>query len=882
MDFSIHGLYLNGQRDEAFTDEPCPELELRTNGGVPDGVQLMVSLEGVPVWSGEEHVYTTQFFRLPIHLENRRSYEVCLTARKDDSTDTVQLIIHTGFMGAQWQAQWVEPDQEAAIEEDHIKFQENFRPWADPEPLGRNLRPGREVRIRFRLEELPQRAVLYATAHGVYVPSLNGTRLGQGRLAPEITPYQSILYYQRYDALSALRLGENELRFELADGWYIGRIGLSGASCQYGDRLRLLAQMELFDQEGMKTVIASGPNTEGRRSNLDYADLSMGEQRDLTRGEERWTPCKALQSIANVLTAQPIPQITVIGELPGRIYVNAKGEIIGDFGQTVAGVVSLEWEAAQAGCAVLEHCEALDTDGAFFCNIIGRNKQQRDTVVFGPGRHHFEPVHTYHGFRYVRITGLNMAEIRSATAKVIGTPIEFTGAFSCSDQRLNKLQQCIQWSMRGNMISIPTDCPQREKMGWTGDIQIFTSTGCFNAELLGFLSAWLKQMRAEQRPDGEIPNEIPTFPAEDRMSRELWGDNASAAWGDACVLVPWYLYRHTGNTAVLRENLEMMEEWLGFIHQVAQTKPEGYETLTPAEQARCPYLWRDGHQFGDWLIPSLGAQPEDVEKGRQLTAEVVASCCYAVTVRAWTQVLEALLAEQEDPALREKLSYGKQLLECIRTAVREEYVSDDGRVFNEMQGAYVMVLLGGIVDGTLKEKVAGHLVQLIHENGDRLDTGFVSTPHLLEVLWDTGHRELVYHLLYSEEMPSWLYMVRQGATTIWERWNAILPDGTVTTSSLNHYSLGSVGDWMYRNLGGIAAAKPGYRELLFAPDINCGLTWCHCEKRTAWGVASCKWERKGNQVCVQVDTPVEAVLRLPEREEYLKPGIHQLTVCLSS
>lgn len=878
MNFSIHGLYLNGQENTAFTDDPSPELELRTNNGMPDTVQMAVSLDSVLVWRGSEDTYTGPFFRLPISLEGRRSYEVHLTARKNSVEDTARLMIHTGFMGVRWQARWVEPEQEDAIEEERITFNDNFLAWADPDPLGENLRPGREVRVRFRLEELPARAVLYATAHGVYTPRLNGIQLGTGRLAPEVTPYQSMLYYQRYDALSALRPGENELRFELADGWYVGRIGLSGTSCQYGNRLGLLAQMELIDRDGVKTVIASGNGFEGRRSNLDYSDLYIGERRDLNRAEENWVPCRVLGPSGAELTAQPIPQLTVTHELAGKLSVNGKGELIADFGQTVAGVVSLEWESAKAGCAVLEHCEALDREGCFFRNIIGRNKQQRDTVVFYPGQHHFEPLHTYHGFRYVKITGLAMDELKSITAKVIGTPMEFTGTFRCSDDRLNKLQNCIQWSMRGNMVSIPTDCPQREKMGWTGDIQVFAPTGCFNAELLGFLRAWLAQMRAEQRANGEIPNEIPAFPAEDRMSRELWGDNTSAGWGDACVLVPWYLYQYTGNTTVLWENLEMMERWLAFIRRATRVMPDGYDVMTPAEKERCTYLWRSGHQFGDWLIPSLCAGPEDIEKGVRLTADVIASCNYAVTVQVWIQVLETLLGEQDDQLLREKLVQGKQLLECIRTAVQEQYITTDGCVWGEMQGSYVMVLHTSVVDDKLKEKVSAQLVRLICENGGRLDTGFMSTPHLLDVLWDTGHRKLAYHLLYSEKLPSWLYMVHQGATSIWEQWGAILPNGTVTPSSMNHYSLGSVGNWIYRRLGGIMAAQPGYREILFAPELDCGLEWCECEKRTAFGVASCCWKQGNGQICIRINTPVEAKIILPGREEHLKPGCYEFMV----
>ena len=237
----------------------------------------------------------------------------------------------------------------------------------------------------------------------------------------------------------------------------------------------------------------------------------------------------------------------------------------------------------------------------------------------------FEPRHTYHGFRYVRISGVSQEEIRSVKAVVLGTPLLQTGEFSCSDDRLNQLQSNIRWSMLGNMISIPTDCPQREKMGWTGDLQMFTKTGCFNMELLPFLQAWLNGLRSEQLSNGEVPLISPNFPRTDAMQRETGGENTSSAWGDASILVPWYLYQCTGNTKVLKDNFPMMEAWLAFIARAAAVKPENYDTLTLEQKAHNPYLWQSGHHFGDWMIPSLSASPADISRGSALTGPVIAS-----------------------------------------------------------------------------------------------------------------------------------------------------------------------------------------------------------------------------------------------------------------
>ncbi len=501
--------------------------------------------------------------------------------------------------------------------------------------------------------------------------------------------------------------------------------------------------------------------------------------------------------------------------------------------------------AAEQTEVVLDFSEVLGKDGGFIRNIMGRNKDQRDVFVCPAGVTTFRPRFTYHGFRYVRIAGVAHDQIVRVQALALGTALRSTGHFSCSDERLNALQRNIRQSERSNMFSVPTDCPQREKMGWTGDILVFAKTGCFDFDLHNFLVSWLADMRAEQKEDGEVPMVVPCYPAQDRMEREKAGDNSSAAWGDACVLVPYDLYRCYGDKHVLRDNLPMMERWLGFIAAAAARKPEGWDSLTPAQQARNPYLWTKGHHFGDWLIPSFAKEPGGVMNGVAATREVIAACYYAVTVRAFLAVLDALLEEEPSEDLLEKRARYGALLPKIKQAVREEFISDDGLIRGDLMGMYVLALYADVVEGALKERVAGRLVRMIEENGYRLDTGFVSTPHLLDVLTEAGHKDVAYRLLFQTESPSWLYMVERGATTIWESWEAIAPDGTVTNSSFNHYALGSVGDWIYRNIGGITIGEAGYRHIVFSPDLHCGLAHADCSVQTPYGEASCSWKREG-------------------------------------
>lgn len=831
-----------------FTDDPQPIVELRTENGRPETVRVFVyTSAGKCVGDSGEIPYIDPFLTLPAELEAKREYRVRVTARGNGAQATYGLVVDTGFMNGPWEGGWIEPAQQAAQPEEKMAFWQNFihRPEVPSGEDGTRLRPGQTLRRRFLLEEMPVQAVLYATARGVYTPYLNGQRVGRARLAPEITPYEKLLYYQRYDLLALLRQGENELQIELGDGWYVGRIGLSGSSCQYGERLSFLGQIELCFQDGRTVVIGSDERFESRESKIAYSDLFIGEKWNLCQAEKPWASCIAVAAPEAKLEAQPLPAVIAGDPIEGQWLAQPDGGLLADFGQNLAGVVRLHIHVPKAATVTLEHTETLDAHGGFFRNIVGRNKQQRDQLVCGPGETVFEPLHTYHGFRYVRIRGVDKAQVRSIKAVPIGTPLRQTGHFCCSDDRLNRLQENIQWSMRSNFVSIPTDCPQREKMGWTGDVLAFAATGCFNAELEPILEPWLQQMRLEQRENGEIPCIVPAFPIDDAMARAFWGDNTSSVWGDACILVPLQLYRATGDIRILQDNLPMMERWLDYVRCAAQTQEN-------------PLLWTTGHHFGDWLIPSMAGDSKRVNEGVARTKDVVASTFRAVALDSWLQVLDVLSAHGGTQGEDEKRHTGRELLARIRQAVRDAYVSADGHVQGELQGLYVLVLQSGAVEGELRDKVADHLVQMIRENGNRLDTGFVSTPYLLDVLTQTGHKDLAWTLLFQTQAPSWLGQVERGATTIWENWTAVGADGTPTDSSMNHYALGAVGDWIYRHIGGISSLAPGWQKVSFAPDFTCGLQWSECEKVIAAGRVYCRWERAGNQVKVWLETPVEA------------------------
>ncbi len=844
---------VNGRQNAAVTDTSSLFGSLHVEGPT-EKMQFSLYQGECLCWESDSMPWQPYFELEGLPLEPCCSYRLVAEVRGAGHSVQKELTLHTGLMGKPWQAHWIEPEQEPGIKEREIQFFEQFVPMPDHFGGHDRLRPVQELQRIFTVEQLPERVTLCASAHGVYALWLNGRRVDQRRLAPETTPYESMLYYQVYDLTGLVKEGENTLRVLLADGWWIGRIGLTGDSCQYGDKLGFLAQLELNYGDKTETIVTD-EQFQSRPSHIKYSDLMMGEKWDLNAPEMPWTPCKLAGEADDTLKVQSLEPVAVWTALePVSVMTTPNGELVADFGQCLAGVVELRVNCPAGREIQLDHSETLDTEGNFFRNILGRNKDQEDKVICGVGETCFCPEFTYHGFRYVRISGASRDEVISVRAMVIGTPIEEIGTFECSHPGLNQLQHNICWSTRSNMVSVPTDCPQREKVGWTGDIQVFAPTGCFNYDLHGFLSAWLGQLRLIQEPNGAVPIVAPSYPAQTAMQMKTNGDNTSAAWSDACVLLPLTIYKATGDKQVLRDNLDMIEKWMGFV-----------------ESASHDYLWTDGFHFGDWLIPSF---QNDVEGGTAATAKGIAAFQYAITTAAMIEVLEALNEPEE------KVEKYRVLLGNIRKAVCEKFIHEDGSIDGDLQGLYVMALRSGVAEPELAEKVADKLEAIIKANNGGLNTGFVSTPHLLDMLAAYGHEERAWQMLFRTESPSWLYQVEKGATTIWENWNAIRPDGTVTTSSYNHYSLGAVGSWIYRHIGGLYNMGTGWNNIKFAPDINCGLEWAACSHRTPYGLAACKWEKKEGGTCVEVTVPygVHAVISLPRLERELTAGTHSFTI----
>ncbi len=569
-----------------------------------------------------------------------------------------------------------------------------------------------------------------------------------------------------------------------------------------------------------------------------------------------WNPVTLADHGYGNLVAQYGEPVRAVQALPAvQVLTTPAGETVVDFGQVIAGRMRMTVRGPTGTEVFLQHGEVLDEHGNFFQNISWRNKDQTDVYVLrGGGEETYEPTFTFHGFRYVKVTGYP-GEVRPEdfTAVVLASDLPPAGTFETSDPRLNRLQANIVWSQRGNFLSIPTDCPQRERTGWTGDIQAFAPTAVFNMGVKAFLTRWLRNVQREQLPDGQIPNFVPTTPS----MADPFNAPSSAGWGDACIIVPWVLYREYADEGVLAESYPTMQRWLAYIErQAANGLPEGMtpEQLTPAERERQRYLWNTGFHFGDWLIPSI---PNPVE-GALATRELVATCFYAYSAGLLARVAR-VLGKTEDAERYAELN------RRVRRAFTEEYLSADGRLKAHFQGIYVLALHLGMIPEESRPGVLGQLLGLIEANGDRLDTGFASVPFLLDVLCDHGRADVAYRLLFQTECPSWLYEVERGATTIWETWRAITPDGKVQPVSYNHYAFGCVGDWMYRRLGGLWRLEPGYRHFAVRPDFGCGLTWVRTRHETVYGTAAVFWTRKSDGLTLEVTVPAgtTATVHLP-------------------
>jgi alpha-L-rhamnosidase len=740
---------------------------------------------------------------------------------------------------SEWEAEWIAPDLEE-------KEADN------PCPL---------MRKEFALAGPVRSARAYVTALGLYELEINGRRVGDLRFTPGFTSFHKRLQYQVYDVTGHLAEGVNALAVTLADGWYRGHLWIRSKPNVFGSKLALLAQIRVEYQNGDREIIATDDSWRCSTGPFLSSDLYFGEVYDARREVDDWSrpgfqPGEAWQGVKRIdydkehLVCSPSPPARVMQEVrPRKIFTTPRGELVADLGQNIAGTVRLELEGERGREVILSFCEELTPDGNFNIGQLDILDQQKKSgryyqidryVLKGGGPESFEPRFTFHGFRYVRLEGYpGRLDAEKLTGLVIHSALPEAGTFSCSNADVNRLQQNIVWSQKGNFLEIPSDCPQREKMGWTGDIQIYAPTACFLMESAGFLTKWLRDLRSDQLEDGLIPHIIPWLP--DYPVFRILGVGGSSAWGDACTVVPWTLYLYYGDARILEEMYEVMKRWLAFI----ESRAKGH-------------IWRRGMHWGDWLEP--GRKPAHyflpwVRKG------YVATPFWALSAHLTAKVAEVLGRPEEASRYR-------ALCRKVKQAYLRKYVRGDGRVRPSTQGAYVLALAFDMVPSELAPKLAGHLAELVRKNDCHLDTGFPSTVHLCHVLCRYGHAELAFALLNQDTIPSWLYQVKRGATTVWEVWDAIRPDGRLHKGmSFNHYAFGAIGDWLYRYVAGIGPdeTRPGFKHALLTPHAGGGLGEARARHASPYGEIALAWKIEGGAMRVEVDVPANATatLQLP-------------------
>ncbi len=747
---------------------------------------------------------------------------------------------------------------------------------------------GTYLRREIRLDRPVESAVLCATALGVYHLHLNGQKVGEDQLAPGWTSYHHHLCYQTYDVTALVRPGNNVLGAHVGAGWYKGTMGFTLERNNYGDHTAFLAELTVRYQDGTEDVFFTDESWLGCDSPVTFAEIYDGEYYNanleqpgwdapgfapalggarpeaaarpvpegaLTREEKAaqretarqyqpadllWRPVHVTQGYPDALTPQSAGRIGIAQELPvARLLRTPRGESVLDFGQNLTGWVRFRVRGEKGALAHLRCFETLDAQGnAYFDNLRSARAEIR-YICRGEGEEAFMEHFSFQGFRYAKLESWPCeARPEDFTACVVHSRMRETGHFDCSNPLVNQLEHNIEWGLRGNFLDVPTDCPQRdERMGWTGDAQIFCRTACYLRGTYTFFRKWLRDVAIDQTPEGGVPHVVPNslqyHPITDWLLGQ--GTHSASAWADVAVILPWTLYLTFGDRRILREQFDSMRRWIDFMRDHAVNGIYNYKL-----------------QFGDWVALDaeegsyFGATPND------LTCTAYFAYSTALFVKCCRALGENALAEE----------YG-QLYRREVEAFRAAFLDEHGVMRVQTQTAHILALHFGLVP---EEGVAGTvagLKRLLDKTGGHLVTGFVGTPYFCLALSEHGCKDDAYALLLKEDFPSWLYQVKQGATTVWEHWDGLKPDGTMWSpdmNSFNHYAYGAIGEWLYRVVAGleIDEDQPGYRLAVISPVTGGGLTHARGSYDSVYGPVSSAWEKQGNTVTLTAEIPVNA------------------------
>lgn len=844
----VSRLTVDAQHHGCLTDE-APRIAFAL-----DSARSGEALASARVSVGDWHVDTTDqvgtLYTGP--LRPRTEYPVHVEAtgvsgeRAEASTS-----FRTGRMGTPWIARWI---TDAAYETPAKQ---------SPTPM--------VFRRRFHVRPGLERAWVEITALGVYDLDLNGAKVGEDYFAPGFTSYHHQMQYQTYD-LAPVE-GENTAIVTVAGGWAVGSFTHKRKNKIYADRPALLAEIHLAYADGTTEVVATDPqwnvSTDGPYRMAEWYD---GETFDATVDADAQT-----WKAADITSAKGAPRILAQYGAPVRAQrvltpvsqtVSPSGELVYDFGQNFAGVVRARIRGAHGQTVVFRHAEVLVDEELFVKSL--RTAKATATYTCVDGEQTYSPRLTYMGFRYVGVRGIRSEDLE-LEALVLHSDLPETGSFTCSNELVNRLQSAIQWGGRSNFVDIPTDCPQRdEREGWTGDYAVFAPVASYNFDMSRFLGKWLRDVKAEQSRGGGIPMVVPRagnpFPV-----------MATATWGDVCILGPWAEYLARGDLGMLRDHYPVMKRFL---------KAAGWWSALFSVGRNNRRIWRYPFHFGDWTAPDTDVRGW-LRRGRWVATAYLAQS-YAIVA----QIADLLGAPGDAERYR-------RLREEVVEAYRDVFTDGRGTLKTEFQTGYVLPLAFGMTAGAETKAMADNLTRLISEADGHLATGFPGTPQLLFALSENGRVDEAFELLLQTSSPSWLYMVESGGTTIWERWDALRPDGTVNTADLgggsdedsgggmvsfNHYAAGAVGDWLYRRVAGLEPLEGGYRRFRVAPLLGGGLTSAEGSVLTPYGRARSAWTLDAGRFTLAVDVPVSTscVVELPDGSRHeLTSGSHELACSVS-
>ena len=768
----------------------------------------------------------------------------------------------TGILDpALWQAQWI----------------------TGPPPAGKKDRRALYLRGEALVPAAVVRARAYVSALGWYRLFVNGHDLTGNRLVPRWTPFDDYVEYQIYDVSDVVRQGQNIVAMAIGDGRFRGHLGFNSTAV-YGDRLAGLVQIELQLEDGSAVTLSSDDRWSAGTGQISNADPKLGEDADLRITQDGWLTevrppahfCAAQVILHRAeLVAEEVPPVGEIQRLPARsIRRTPSGRQVVDFGQNFAGVVRVRLTGPRGSVVALTHSEVLtatgELDTGYLGPSLGKRRFQRDEVVLDGANGWYQPWFTIHGFRHVEIDGMS-ADLEPCDIEgiVLSSQLDSAGHFECSDTRLNGLWHNVLWSLRSNFVDTPTDCPTRERSGWTGDIAVFAPTATVLVDAQAFLRRYLRNLANEQLGDGRVPVVIPaeTGGATGWKAKALALPAGSVGWGDAAVLLPWTLYRYYGDQSILHRQYDSMTAWVDYLARRARTKrrlTRRWHRTTEHDQ----YLLDTGFHFGEWLRPDASLPVAGFDG--LVHGPVLATAYFEHSTRTLSNVARVVGRDVD-------ADHYAGLADEIRHAWRTAFLHSDGRIGTDRQDDYVRALAFGLLEPGETDTAVGRLVELIEAADGHLGTGFLSTPMLLPVLVDGGRADVAWHLLLQTTSPSWLHQVECGATTIWETWNGYDDKGRAR-SSHNHYAFGAVANFLTERVAGITPAEPGYQLIDINPLIGGGLSHARATIQTPHGQVSSHWQREGSEIRLDVTVAPGTSARVhtgPRALTHVGPGEHR-------